>query len=101
MWKVRHAMIRPSANDVYSRSPIIASIDSRRLELGWSQARLADACHTAQSHISSILRGQSEPTLLMLEKMCSAVGLMLVTTYVPGRNTWQANSQSDRKTSTP
>ena len=67
---------------VRPRSPLVDAVDRRRQEIGWTQQDLADACDTAQSHISSVLRGVSEPTLPVLEKMCAAVGLALVTVYV-------------------
>lgn len=63
------------------RSPVMRTIDKRRQEIGWSQAQLALACFTTQSHISSLLRGTSEPTLAVLERMCRALGLELVAVY--------------------
>lgn len=74
-----------AAIDDRQRSPIIAMVDLRRRELGWTQAKLAFACNTTQSHISQVLGGRSEPTLLVLEKMCAAVGLRLAAVYIGER----------------
>lgn len=75
-------MSRPARPDDRVRSPIIEQIDDRRVELGWTQRDLADACLTSQSHMSSVLSGRSDPTLLVLERMCIAVGLRLAVIYV-------------------
>lgn len=63
------------------RSPIIDAVEYRRRELKWTQRDLADACHTTQSHISAILAGRTEPTLVVLERMCTAVGITLAPVY--------------------
>lgn len=69
-------------------SPVLIAVDARRRELGWSQAQLADACFTTQSHVSALLCGRSEPTLLVLERMCAAVGLRLQAAYTGEGERW-------------
>jgi transcriptional regulator with XRE-family HTH domain len=50
------------------------AIKRRRLALGWTQARLADAAGLTQPTIADLERGRSEPRLSTLARLATAMG---------------------------
>lgn len=60
---------------------IIRDLNARRRELGMTQAELADLSGTTQSYISTILNGHMNPTLPVLDRLCTVVGLRLTLSY--------------------
>ncbi|WP_052443063.1 helix-turn-helix domain-containing protein [Streptacidiphilus neutrinimicus] len=58
-------------------------VRERRMELGWSQARLATAAATTQAVVSRIERGEASPTVDMLLRLAQAMGTELSLTLVP------------------
>jgi HTH-type transcriptional regulator / antitoxin HipB len=55
----------------------------RREELGWSQARLAEAAGTGQALISRIESGRVNPTVDMLTRLADAMHAKLTLTLSP------------------
>ncbi len=55
----------------------------RREELGWSQARLAEAAGTGQALISRIESGRVNPTVDMLTRLADAMHAELTLTLSP------------------
>lgn len=60
-------------------------VRSRRLELGWSQARLAQAAGTGQALISRIEQGRVNPTVEMLTRLADAMQSQLSLSLSPRR----------------
>ncbi|WP_037603553.1 helix-turn-helix domain-containing protein [Streptacidiphilus rugosus] len=58
-------------------------IRHRREELGWSQARLAQAAGTGQALISRIEQGRVNPTVEMLTRLAEAMGAQINLTLSP------------------
>ncbi len=46
-----------------------------RLEKGWSQEELAEACHIDRTYISGVERGVRNPTLKVVEQFASGLGV--------------------------
>lgn len=42
---------------------------------GWSQMELARQSGVSQGHISSIIRGEKQPTVTIIEKLATAFGM--------------------------
>jgi HTH-type transcriptional regulator/antitoxin HipB len=58
-------------------------VRQRRQELGWSQARLAQAAGTGQAMISRIEQGRISPTVTMLNRLAEAMHTQLSLSLSP------------------
>jgi HTH-type transcriptional regulator / antitoxin HipB len=59
------------------------AIRARREELGWSQRQLAEHAGMTQPGIARFEAGGTTPTLPLLERLASALGLTLTVTLAP------------------
>ena len=63
---------------------ILATITEYRAERGWTEYQLAEHSGLPQSTISSWYRKNMVPTILSLEKICSAFGITLSQLFAEG-----------------
>ena len=87
--EAREARIhRPEVAAAYEetrlRHELAEAIRSRREELGWSQRQLAERAGMTQPGIARIEAGGTTPTLPLLERLASALGLTLTISLAPG-----------------
>jgi HTH-type transcriptional regulator/antitoxin HipB len=86
--KAREARIhRPEAAAAYEqarlRYELAEAIRARREELGWSQRQLAERAGMTQPGIARFEAGGTTPTLPLLERLASALGLTLTISLAP------------------
>jgi transcriptional regulator with XRE-family HTH domain len=62
---------------------IARQVIQQRLELGWSQAVLADKAHLPQSYIANLEDARSNPPLFILKRIAKALGCRLKVTFEP------------------
>ena len=86
--EAREARIhRPEAAAAYEqarlRYELAEAIRARREELGWSQRQLAERAGMTQPGIARFEAGGTTPTLPLLERLASALGLTLTVSLTP------------------
>ena len=78
---------RPEAAAAYEqtrlRYELAETIRARREELGWSQRQLAERAGMTQPGIARFEAGGTTPTLPLLERLASALGLTLTISLTP------------------
>ena len=65
------------------RYELAEAIRARREELGWSQRQLAERAGMTQPGIARFEAGGTTPTLPLLERLASALGLTLTVSLAP------------------
>ena len=79
---------RPEAAAAYEqarlRYELAEAIRARREELGWSQRQLAERAGMTQPGVARFEAGGTTPTLPLLERLASALGLTLTISLTPG-----------------
>jgi HTH-type transcriptional regulator / antitoxin HipB len=65
------------------RYELAAAIRARREELGWSQRQLAERAGMTQPGVARFEAGGTTPTLPLLERLASALGLTLTISLEP------------------
>ena len=75
---------------------ILAAITAYREERGWTEYQLAEQSGLPQSTISSWYRKNMMPTVLSLEKICTAFGITLSQLFAEG-NTPVSLTESQRR----
>lgn len=65
-------------------SQVVHALRARMEELGWTQKRLAEESGVQQSQVSATFRGWSEPSLMTVERLASALGMRLTLTFYGG-----------------
>jgi len=65
------------------RYELAEAIRARREELGWSQRQLAERAGMSQPGIARFEAGGTTPTLPLLERLASALGLTLTVSLTP------------------
>ena len=63
---------------------ILATITAYREERGWTEYQLAEKADLPQSTISSWYRKNRMPTIVSLEKICTAFGITLSQLFAEG-----------------
>ena len=86
--EAREARIdRPEVAAAYEetrlRHELAEAIRSRREELGWSQRQLAERAGMTQPGIARFEAGGTTPTLPLLERLASALGLTVTISLSP------------------
>jgi HTH-type transcriptional regulator/antitoxin HipB len=86
--ETREARIhRPEVAAAYEqarlRYELAETIRARREELGWSQRQLAERAGMTQPSIARFEAGGTTPTLPLLERLASALGLTLTVSLTP------------------
>jgi ribosome-binding protein aMBF1 (putative translation factor) len=80
-------MHRPEAAAAYEqarlRFELAEAVRARREELGWSQRQLAERAGMTQPGIARFEAGGTTPTLPLLERLASALGLTLTVSLTP------------------
>jgi HTH-type transcriptional regulator / antitoxin HipB len=80
-------MNKPEVVDAYARArlrfELAEAVRARREELGWSQRQLAERAGMSQPGIARFEAGGTTPTLPMLDRIASALGLRLTVTLAP------------------
>jgi ribosome-binding protein aMBF1 (putative translation factor) len=78
---------RPEAAAAYEQSrlryELAEAIRARREELGWSQRQLAERAGMTQPGVARFEAGGTTPTLPLLERLASALGLTLTISLDP------------------
>jgi ribosome-binding protein aMBF1 (putative translation factor) len=78
---------RPEAAAAYEQSrlryELAEAIRARREELGWSQRQLAERAGMTQPGVARFEAGGTMPTLPLLERLASALGLTLTISLDP------------------
>jgi len=67
------------------RYELAEAIRARREELGWSQRQLAERAGMTQPGVARFEAGGTTPTLPLLERLASALGLTLTISLAPRR----------------
>lgn len=62
---------------VRERARVAANVKRRRERAGWSQQALARAANTHRTYVSLIERSATNPTLLVLSRIATALGVTL------------------------
>src|SRR5271166_650422 len=77
-------MQKPGVAEAYEqtrlRFELAEAVRARREELGWSQRQLAERAGMTQPGIARFEGGGTTPTLPMLDRLASALGLRLTVT---------------------
>jgi len=86
--KAREARIhRPEVPTAYDqtrlRYELAEAIRARREELGWSQRQLAERAGMTQPGVARFEAGGTTPTLPLLERLASALGLTVTISLAP------------------
>jgi ribosome-binding protein aMBF1 (putative translation factor) len=86
--EAREARIhRPEAAAAYEqarlRYELAEAIRARREELGWSQRQLAERAGMTQPGVARFEAGGTTPTLPLLERLASALGLTVTISLAP------------------
>ncbi len=80
-------MERPAAAEAYEqarlRFELAEAVRSRREELGWSQRQLAERAGMTQPGVARFEAGGTTPTIPVLERLASALGLQLTVALDP------------------
>jgi HTH-type transcriptional regulator/antitoxin HipB len=80
---------RPETAEAYEqtrlRFELGESVRIRREELGWSQRQLAERAGMTQPGIARFEAGGTTPTIPILERLASALGLQLTVALGPGQ----------------
>jgi HTH-type transcriptional regulator/antitoxin HipB len=78
---------RPEAAAAYEqarlRYELAEAIRARRQELGWSQRQLAERAGMTQPGVARFEAGGTTPTLPLLERLASALGLTVTISLAP------------------
>jgi HTH-type transcriptional regulator/antitoxin HipB len=78
---------RPEAAAAYEqarlRYELAEAVRARREELGWSQRQLAERAGMTQPGIARFEAGGTTPTLPLLERLATALGLTLTVSLAP------------------
>lgn len=78
---------RPAVAEAYQaarlRYELAEAIRSRREELGWSQRQLAEHAGMTQPGVARFEAGGTTPTLPLLERLATALGLTLTVSLGP------------------
>jgi transcriptional regulator with XRE-family HTH domain len=61
----------------------IATVQARRLELGWSCERVGTEAGLGDAYFSKLMRGEKSPTLETMEKIHRALALTFFAREVP------------------
>lgn len=67
------------------RYELAEAIRIRREELGWSQRQLAERAGMSQPGIARFEAGGTTPTLPLLDRLATALGLTLTVSLAPGQ----------------
>ena len=65
------------------RYGLAEAVRARRVELGWSQRRLAERAGMTQPGVARFEAGGTTPTLPLLERLAAALGLILAVSLEP------------------
>lgn len=65
------------------RYELAEAIRARREELGWSQRQLAERAGMTQPGVARFEAGGTTPTLPLLERLASALGLAVTVSFAP------------------
>ena len=80
-------MDRPGVAEAYEqtrlRFELAEAVRTRREELGWSQRQLAERAGMTQPGIARFEAGGTTPTIPVLERLASALGLRLTVVLGP------------------
>src|SRR5215813_3777217 len=80
-------MDRPGVAEAYQqarlRFELGEAVRTRREELGWSQRQLAERAGMTQPGVARFEAGGTTPTLPLLERLASALGLTLTISLAP------------------
>lgn len=80
-------MERPAAAEAYEqarlRFELAEAVRSRREELGWSQRQLAERAGMIQPGVARFEAGGTTPTIPVLERLASVLGLQLTVALDP------------------
>jgi HTH-type transcriptional regulator / antitoxin HipB len=78
---------RPEVAGAYERCrlryELAEAVRTRREELGWSQRQLAERAGMTQPGVARFEAGGTTPTLPLLERLASALGLTLTISLAP------------------
>lgn len=73
----------PQTQAAYDALEPASQIARLRIEVGLTQAQLAELVGTKQPSIARLERGQTQPTIAFLRKLGAALGKRLEITFVP------------------
>lgn len=73
----------PETQAAYDALEPASQIARLRIEVGLTQAQLAELVGTKQPSIARLERGQTQPTIAFLRKLGAALGKRLEITFVP------------------
>ena len=80
-------MDRPGVAEAYEqtrlRFELAEAVRTRREELGWSQRQLAERASMTQPGVARFEAGGTTPTIPVLERLASALGLRLTVALGP------------------
>ena len=80
-------MDRPGVAEAYEqtrlRFELAEAVRTRREELGWSQRQLAERAGMTQPGVARFEAGGTTPTIPVLERLASALGLRLTVALGP------------------
>ena len=75
---------------------ILSSISQLRQARGWTEYQLADKSGLPQSTISSWYRKKMTPSVMSLDKICTAFGITLSQLFSEGEELYELNEQQKR-----
>ena len=82
-------------NDIPIEIVLKTNIRKFRTELGWSQEKLAEKADVSPSYITQIELGNRSPTIEVIEKIATALGIEYKILFTPD-NSQTKNSKSLR-----
>src|SRR5215469_14643230 len=81
--RIRRPEVAVAYDQARLRYELAEAIRARRAELGWSQRQLAERAGMTQPGIARFEAGGTTPTLPLLERLASALGLTLTISLAP------------------
>jgi ribosome-binding protein aMBF1 (putative translation factor) len=81
--RIHHPEAAAAYEQARLRYELAEAIRARREELGWSQRQLAERAGMTQPGIARFEAGGTTPTLPLLERLASALGLTLTISLTP------------------